>query len=528
MFLLVAAGADAQRFYPDDPLWKEPPPLSVKQIDERKLSEYYDFLWHTLATPGEKQPKNGQPIPAQAVNTLGEVPDSAWYTNRHGRVRMTVDELRRGPNTGHGPVRAGPWKVSKPKTIGVTPGFTIEDSGGQKYVIKVDPLENRNMATGAEVIGAKFFYALGYWVPENYVVKFEREQLVVAAEATIVDVQGKKRAMHERDIDEILLNAPRDSDGRYVAVASKQLPGRAIGSFRFHGTRTDDPNDVVAHEHRRDLRGLFVFCAWLGHNDVKSLNNFDSLIQENGEASVRHNLFDFGAAFGSDSFTAKSPRAGNQYMFEVRPSLLQIVTLGLYVPRWAKARYPKLPEVGRFESDLFQPERWKPNYPNPAFDNRLPDDTFWAAKQVMAFRDEEIQAIVETGQYTDPTSADWITRCLIARRDKIGRTYFARVLPLDGFEVADGRLVFEDLAAKYGFVPPREYRVQWSRFDNVSRVKTALAGAAGPMIPGEARIARDGEYFAADIRGEDPKKAVTAYLRRQNGGWVVVGLERTW
>jgi hypothetical protein len=78
--------------------------------------------------------------------------------------------------------------------------------------------------------------------------------------------------------------------------------------------------------------------------------------------------------------------------------------------------------VGRFESDIFDPELWKPNYPNPAFDNRLPDDTFWAAKQVMAFSDQEIRAIVETGQYSDSKSVDWIAKCLIARRDKIGRT----------------------------------------------------------------------------------------------------------
>ena len=35
------------------------------------------------------------------------------------------------------------------------------------------------------------------------------------------------------------------------------------------------------------------------------------------------------------------------------------------------------------------------NDPITAFENRLPDDTFWAAKQVMAFTDEEIRAIVQ-------------------------------------------------------------------------------------------------------------------------------------
>ena len=525
---LLATPCGGQKFYPDDPIWKEPRPLPVKSVHSRELSDYYDFFWHTFAEPGEKQPKHGKPIPAQAVNTLGEVPDGAWYTNRHGRNRMSLDALRRGPDSDNGTVKDGPWKVVSAKTEGVTPGFKILDSRGQKYMIKVDPIVNPGMATAADVIGAKFFYSLGYYVPENYVVKFERGQLIIDPQAQLVDAQGKKRPLSERDIDEILFNVPRDSDGRYRAVASRYLAGKALGPFRFHGVRADDPNDVVPHEHRRDLRGLFVFAAWLGHNDVKSLNNLDCVVEEDGLQFVRHTLIDLGAAFGSDSFTAKSPRAGNQYLFEVRPSILQIATLGLYVPRWAKAHYPNLPEVGRFESDVFDPEKWKPNYPNPAFDNRLPDDTFWAARQVMSFGDDEIRAIVETGKYSDPRSVDWITRCLIARRDKIGRTYFARVLPLDRFRVEGEQLVFDDLAVKHQFTAPRQYHVQWSSFDNQARRKDPLRGKTTLALPPELRATRPGEYFAVDISADDTRKTVTAYLRRQNSGVEVVGIDRTW
>lgn len=526
--LWLAMACGAQKFYPDDPIWTVPRPLPVSSIHGRSLSDYYDFFWHTFATPGEKQPKQGKPIPAQGVNTLGEVPDGTWYTNRHGRNRMSLDALRRGPDSDSGPSKDGPWKVVSAKTEGVTPGFTMVDSRGQKYMVKVDPIDNPEMATGADVIGAKFFYSLGYYVPENYLVKFGRGQLIIDPRAQLIDAQGKRRHMNERDIDEILFNVPRDSDRQYRAVASRYLKGKWLGPFRFHGLRTDDPNDIVPHEHRRDLRGLFVFAAWFGHNDVKSLNNLDFLVEEDGVWFVKHHLIDFGAAFGSDSFTAKSPRAGNQYLFEFRPSILQIATLGLYVPRWAKARYPNLPEVGRFESDIFEPERWKPNYPNPAFDNRLPDDSFWAARQVMAFRDDEIRAIVETGRYSDPKSVDWITKCLIARRDKIGRTYFAWVLPLDRFLVEDGRLAFEDLAVKYKLTAPRQYQVQWSRFDNNTRRKDPLPGGTTFAVPMELRDARPGEYFAADIRADDPKKTVTAYLRRRNGEVEVVGIDRTW
>ena len=52
----------------------------------------------------------------------------------------------------------------------------------------------------------------------------------------------------------------------------------------------------------------------------------------------------------------------------------------------------------------------------------------------MAFTDEDIRAIVSTGQYSDPAAADWLARCLIERRNRIGRAYLGRVLPLDNSE----------------------------------------------------------------------------------------------
>jgi hypothetical protein len=54
---------------------------------------------------------------------------------------------------------------------------------------------------------------------------------------------------------------------------------------------------------------------------------------------------------------------------------------------------------GRIEADFFDPSRWKPQYPNPAFDRMLADDAFWAAKIVARFSDEAIRTIVATGDF---------------------------------------------------------------------------------------------------------------------------------
>jgi hypothetical protein len=146
----------------------------------------------------------------------------------------------------------------------------------------------------------------------------------------------------------------------------------------------------------------------------------------------------------------------------------------------------------------------------------------------MAFTDAEIRAIVKTGKYSDPRAEEWVVKCLIERRDKVGRTYFARVLPLDGFAVRNGKLEFVDLAASYGFSPAHNYSVQWSRFDNGTEQKSALDGRSSFDLPAEVAAAGNETYFMADIGGPDAKKRVTVYLRKRNDRIEVVGVDRTW
>src|SRR5262245_2069029 len=131
----TSTSVSAQKFLEDDPLIVDNDrQLDVGESRRRGLSDYYDFFQHTFATPGELTRK-----PALNANTLGEVPDSSWFQNRHGMKRMTIDELVRGPNSVNGPSDDGLWTVTEGKTEGITPGFRIRDSRGDVYVIKFDP-----------------------------------------------------------------------------------------------------------------------------------------------------------------------------------------------------------------------------------------------------------------------------------------------------------------------------------------------------------------------------------------------------
>ena len=96
--LFIAAGLPlaAQRFYPDDPLMRDPKPLPVGKLLSRSINEYYDFFQNTFFEPDKELKKHHTPGPSEAVTTLGEVPDSAWFTNRHLTHRS---EMVKGPGT---------------------------------------------------------------------------------------------------------------------------------------------------------------------------------------------------------------------------------------------------------------------------------------------------------------------------------------------------------------------------------------------------------------------------------------------
>ncbi|WP_321475564.1 hypothetical protein [uncultured Paludibaculum sp.] len=522
LILSLAGPLAAQRFYSDDPLGKEPAPRPVGDIRTRKLSDYYDLFSNQFGDVGERQPKQGTPIPAAGVNTLGEPMDGSWYQKRHYYRRMTREELVRGPGNENPPSTSGKWTIIAAKEEGVTPGFAIVDSEKRTYFVKFDPPKNPEMATAADSIGARFFYALGYHVPENYIIQFRADRLQIGAGVQVEDGAGRKRPMTPNDLERLLAKVSASSDGQYRATASRSVSGKPIGPPRYHGTRSDDPNDIVPHEHLRALRGLQVFCAWLDHDDSRAINNLDAVVTENGVSSVRHYLLDFGSTLGSATQMANSPRSGD-YFFTWKTSAVQLFTLGLKPPYWAFARYPDYPSVGRFESKIFDPEKWVPEYPNPSFINRLPDDEFWAAKQVMAFTDQDIDTIVGTGQLSDAKAAAYLAQCLKERRDKIGQAYFAKVLPFDRFRTEGDRIAWDDLSKLHGFGVVAGVQVSWSRLDNRSGTLSPIIEAKGERIPQESG------YLAAELSTPSrPKQRMTVFLRRSEQGTEVVGLERTW
>jgi len=492
----------APKFHADDPLPRDNDrAVNVNQITKHKLNDQYDLILHSFGKPGDRSK-----APAVNINTIGEVPDSSWFQNRHGMAPMSLSELMTGPNTGEGPSTGQPWVVIQAKTEGITPGFRIRDARGDIYFIKFDPHDNPELSTAAEVISTKFFYAFGYNVPENYITFFRRDQLRIDPKANL----------SETDLDKLLKLAPRRADGTYRAVASKLLTGVPIGPFQYLGTRPDDPNDVFPHENRRELRGLRVFCAWLNHDDSRAINTLDMLVNVGGRQYVKHHLIDFGSTLGSGTSGPQKHRAGWEYLWEPKAVFARMATLGFWDRQWIHTKYPQHPGIGNLESTDFEPEEWKPEYPNPAFSNMTDQDAYWAAKIVMAFTEKDIRAIVSTGQLSNPESEEYLVKTLMERQRKIGRTWLTRISSFDEFEwTANGEIRFQHLGSVYDFVRQPEFRISWFSFDNNTR--------ATQLIPEFHSRLEDGYYLGVISSAEG---RVEVYVRLAAGVSQVVGVER--
>ncbi len=165
--LSVFAGpAAAQKFYLDDPLEKEPPLWPTIEPQTRALSDILEVFNHTFGEPGERHPE-GRVIPAGGVNTMGGSHGRRMFENRHARQRFSPEGLKRGPGDDRPTTTDAKWRVLTVKQFGLRPGILIADSTDQLYLLRFDPTNWLEMASGAEMVSSKILCVLGYFVLEN-------------------------------------------------------------------------------------------------------------------------------------------------------------------------------------------------------------------------------------------------------------------------------------------------------------------------------------------------------------------------
>jgi hypothetical protein len=521
----------APRFFSDDPLQREPESADASKAEPWDIDLFYDLAYQLFVT-ARRAPTN---VRAGNINTIDEVPDSSWFTNRIGARPMSAEELSKGPIVGPAPASER-WVLTREKTAGAAPGFTAKDARGETWFVSFDSKANPRGATGAVVIATKLFWALGYNQVEYFLTEFSTANTTLDPGATKRRPSGKRTPMTEDDVRELVESVPRLANGTLRAAAGRILPGRVLGGFQYRGTRPDDPNDIVAHEHRRELRALRVFGAWTNLTDMKAGNTLDTVVTEGGRALVRHYLQDVGSTFGVGANGPHDWNEGHEYIYDPAATKRRFFTFGFALSPWQTAPDPDYPAIGRFEAENFQPDAWRPRAPTAAYMEMRDDDAFWAARRVMAFSDALIRAVVKTGDLGDQAAETYLADTLIVRRDKIGRAYLTRINPIvDPVLDASGVLTFGNAAVQYGFAPaPTSYTATWSRFDNATGVASPLGETTGkePRLQAPAGLpTTTGTFIELELSAQAPdhkawSRPIKAHFHRTATGWTLVGLER--
>jgi hypothetical protein len=524
--LLHAQAPRAPRFYPDDPLAREPETQDASGVVERDVDLAPDLLLNLFARPGD--PSRG--VRARNVNTIDEVPDSGWFTNRVYRRPLTAADIARGPNETGGPAPP-PWTVTRTKTSGVSPGFTMRDSRGETWFVQFDTAGYPRAATSAVAVAVRLFWALGYNQVETHLIQVRPSDLAIAGSASIETRAGHRRPLRSDDLDRVFARAARDADGSFRAAAGRAVHGRVVGPFKYYGTRPDDPNDIVPHEHRRELRALKVFGAWTNLVDMKAGNTLDTVVDAGGRQVVRHYLQDVGSTFGTGALGPRDWDEGYEYLYEGTALWKRLVSAGFFIRPWQTIPYRELPEIGRFEGARFDPRAWRPRVPTAAFLRADDADTFWAALRVAAVSDDLIRAAVKEGRFAESEAERLLGDVLIARREAIARAWLDTANPATRFALDEsGRLTFRDAAVEAGLAPTARYQAMWGRYDLRTDASAALgASTGGPdgVAAPSPLPAEEGAIVAIALSRAGAAAPVDLHFRRASGAWRLIGVDRS-
>ena len=461
--VLSACASDGWRTAPHDRVFmRAPDPILHRSPATRSIVASWYGIEHAVVrpvaaglSPGSWVDDTIGPPEALDVNAFGEVLDSPWFTNRIGRRDLSVAEVARGPN-GDGPA-PGPLFVLGGKSEGPTPGLLVKDTRDTRFLVKFDPPAYPGLASAAEAISARVLWAAGYNVPENFVVTFQLDRLVLTDGATTGGRFGSTVPLTEDRLQDLISLVNPYPDGRIRALFSKLLPGTPVGPFAYEGVRRDDPNDRVPHERRRSLRGLKMFSAWLNNVDTVSANTLDMFIADGpaGFGHIRHYLLDFGNALGSMGTKPKYLGLGYEGLIDWPLTIRELFSAGMWYRYWLPIERSPFRSVGAYEAQVFDPRRWRPAIPNPAFEAAAPLDDYWAAALIARFDVEHLIAIVDNAEYTEEGAASWVLRVILQRQFLIARSVFERVLPL-GPPAMEGAYVMhhDDHGVRVGLEDP--------------------------------------------------------------------------
>jgi hypothetical protein len=518
--LLLCSCATPARFPLREPLLRDPDQVPVVKEPEEYYSPFaWDGINQTVFRPVSRFFAVDPAGPAVNVNALDEVPDSSWFENRLGKKALSPADVTRGACAEQELDPGAPdgsWLIDKGKDNGANPGFRINVKGLGKFMLKSDPTEEPDRATGATSVGSRVYHALGYYAPCDSVVYFRPALLKLKPGLTVTNNEGVTKPFDEARLKDLLARASH-RNGLVRMVASQWLPGKPIGPYKYDGRRDDDPNDIINHEDRRELRGARLVAAWLAHFDSREQNTLDVFLpidpsKKKGPGYVRHYIIDLGDCFGSVwSDDRISRRLNHAYAFDVPYLAEDFVTLGTIERPWERAQKGDL--FGYFSARDFDPELWRGEYPNPAFGRMTEGDGAWMARLLARFDEGLVRAAVAVGKY-EPANERYLAETLITRRMAILRRYLSRLSPIGEVQASTQGFCGVDLARLTGVVPnePTSFRARAYRGAELEPTRALrLVSEATPRVCVELPHAN----LSANVPADDARRYLIVDL--ENG-----------
>jgi hypothetical protein len=408
---------------------------------------------------------------AENVNSLDEVPDSAWFTNRR-RARTSSDPVLGAcsPALILDPDGSadGSWIIDHGKEDGAASGFRVSIPGKGKYMFKADSTAQPELETAASVVGAAIYHAAGFNTACEQIVYFKPSllKLTPGLHYRHSEVEDRKD-FDDKALAQVLASCPRRG-GLVRMHASAWVAGYGLGSFHYDGTRPDDPSDVIPHENRRDVRALRLLAAWIDAVDSRDANSLDSWIADRGnvpDASpghVVHYCMDFSHALGPDFGTPqRTERLGFSYAFDWDDMAEDFFGLGIPRRPWfLPAGEPGYELFRGFDVHRFVPDEWKMQYANPAYSRMTEHDGAWMARILARFTPEEVRGFAAMARFSDPRNTTHLAEVLEGRLDRIIDRYLTRLSPIGelrvegrdrlcGVDMADMRSVREGSRFRY-------------------------------------------------------------------------------
>ncbi len=404
------------------------------------------------------------------VNSFDEVPDSSWFTNRIGARPLAARDLVLGACTDDqvlDPDDApdGSWVIDQGKLEGSTTGFRVVVPGKGKFMLKAETSPgDRERQSAASLVGAAIFHAAGYYASCEQIVWVRPAILKLTPGLRSKPNFGDEKPFDQKALDAIIADSPK-RDGKIRLGASAWIGGHILGPDASEGTRADDPNDVVAHEDRRELRGMRVLAAWIDRYDTREGNTLDTWIADDprrpdsSPGHVLHYQLDTSEALGGLwPWGPLARRLGDQYVLDWGGMAADFVTLGIPRRPWdEKARVPGRETFGYFTADL-DPDAWRNAYPVPAYSRATERDKAWMARIVARFTPSDVDALAKAGEFADPSDAEYLSAVLRARQQRILERYLTRLSPITDVTLEGDRLCAVDLAERRGLRPPSVFR----------------------------------------------------------------------